>query len=467
MIIIDDALNRLEATGHPIRVALIGAGFMGRGIALQLITASRGIRLAAIVARNLDSARHACREANAEWREVETPAALQAAIASGVTAITDDWRLVCRDEDIDAIIEVTGSLDYAADVVCEAIDQGKHVILMNAELDGTIGPLLKRRADAKGVVYTNSDGDQPGVTMNLYRFVRGIGVRPVLCGSIKGLHDPYRNPTTQIEFARKWGQKPHMVASFADGTKISFEQALVANATGMRVARRGMTGPTVPMGTPIEKAAELLPAKEFMHTAGIIDYVVGASPAPGVFVLGLMEHPAQRHYLALYKLGDGPLYCFYTPYHLCHFEVPNSIARAVLVHDAAIAPMGAPCVEVVATAKRDLLRDEVIDEMGYYMTYGQAENADVTHRDRLLPMGLAAGCRLLVDIEKDRVLTYDDVELPQNRLIDRLRAEQEKIFFGQSWNAAARARTYNAGDGRIGLGQIGRGLSPYRDSTHS
>jgi predicted homoserine dehydrogenase-like protein len=441
VIIIDDALTRMQSAGRSIPVALIGAGFMGRGIALQIITASKGIYLAAIVARNLDSARRACREAGCEWREVDTPEALDAAIASGITAITDDWRLVCGHERIEAVIEVTGSLDYAAAAAVEAIEHGKHVILMNAELDGTVGPLLKRKADTKGVVYTNSDGDQPGVIMNLYRFVRGIGVRPVLCGSIKGLHDPYRNPTTQVEFARRWGQKPHMVSSFADGTKISFEQALVANATGMGVARRGMTGPTVDEGTPIEKAAELLPTKEFMHGAGIIDYVVGASPAPGVFVLGVMEHPAQRHYLALYKLGEGPLYCFYTPYHLCHFEVPNSVARAVLFHDAAIAPQGPPCVEVVATAKRDLRRGEVIDEMGWYMTYGQAENADVTHRERLLPMGLAAGCRLLNDVEKDRVLTYDDVELPKDRLIDTLRAEQEEVFFGKSWNAATRART--------------------------
>lgn len=438
VIIIDDALKRIESAGRPIRVALIGAGFMGRGIALQITTVAPGIRLAAIVARNLDSARRACREADTQWREVDTPSGLQAAIDAGVPAITEDWRLACENETIDAIIEVTGSLDYAAAVVCAAIENGKHVILMNAELDGTVGPLLKKKADAKRVVYSNSDGDQPGVIMNLYRFVRGIGVRPVLCGSIKGLHDPYRNPTTQVEFAKRWGQKPHMVASFADGTKISFEQALVANATGMQVPRRGMTGPTVEAGTPIEKAAELLPTKDLMHTPGIIDYVVGASPAPGVFVLGVMEHPAQRHYLALYKLGEGPLYCFSTPYHLCHFEVPNSVARAVLFHDAAIAPAGPPCVEVVTTAKRDLRRDEVIDDMGWYMTYGQAENADVTHRDHLLPMGLAAGCRLVNDVVRDRVLTYDDVELPENRLIDRLRAEQEEYFFGISWNAIRR-----------------------------
>ncbi len=436
MIIVDEALKRRQRDGRPIVVALVGAGFMGRGIALQIMTVATGMRLAVIVSRNLELAKRACLEAGeAAPREVTTSRELKAAMESGVTAVTDDWDLVCRTEGIDAVIEVTGSLDYAAAVVCAAIENRKHVILMNAELDGTVGPLLKRLADAKGVVYSNSDGDQPGVIMNLYRFVRGIGVRPVLCGSIKGLHDPYRNPTTQIAFAKRWGQKPHMVASFADGTKISFEQALVANATGMRVARRGMTGPTVEAGTPVEKAAELLPTKEFMHTAGIIDYVVGASPAPGVFVLGTIEQPQQRHYLALYKLGDGPLYCFNTPYHLCHFEVPNSVARAVLFGDAVIAPAGAPQVEVVATAKCDLQAGNVIDDMGYYMTYGQCENADVTHRDRLLPMGLAAGCRLLHDIPKDQVLTYDDVELPPGRLIDRLRAEQEELFFGKSWNS--------------------------------
>ncbi len=437
MIIVDEALRRRQ-DGRPISVALVGAGFMGRGIALQIMTVTTGMRLAVIVARNLDLAKRACHEAGElSPRVVTTARELKAAMDGGVTAVTDDWELACRGEGIDAVIEVTGSLDYAAAVVCSAIENRKHVILMNAELDGTIGPLLKRRADAAGVVYSNSDGDQPGVIMNLFRFVRGIGVRPVLCGSIKGLHDPYRNPTTQIAFAKRWGQKPHMVASFADGTKISFEQALVANATGMRVARRGMTGPTVEAGTPVEKAAELLPAQEFMHTAGIIDYVVGAAPAPGVFVLGTIEQPQQRHYLALYKLGDGPIYCFSTPYHLCHFEVPNSVARAVLFGDTVIAPAGPPVVEVVATAKCDLHAGSVIDDMGYYMTYGQCENADVTHRDRLLPMGLAAGCRLRRDIPKDQVLTYDDVELPQDRLIDRLRAEQEEFFFGISWNAAA------------------------------
>ena len=179
------------------------------------------------------------------------------------------------------MIEVTGTVEFAAAVALEAIEHKKHVVLMNAEVDATIGPILKARADQAGIVLTNADGDQPGVTMNLYRFVRGLGVRPVLCGNIKGLHDPYRNPTTQAEFAERWGQDPHMVTSFADGSKISFEQAVVANATGMPVLKRGMLGPTVDPGTPVREAAELFPADELLEGSGAVDYVVGAEPGPG------------------------------------------------------------------------------------------------------------------------------------------------------------------------------------------
>jgi predicted homoserine dehydrogenase-like protein len=299
---------------------------------------------------------------------------------------------------------------------------------MNAELDGTIGPILKHRADRAGVVYTNADGDQPGVIMNLFRFVQGIGVRPVLCGNIKGLHDPYRNPTTQEAFAKQWGQKPSMVTSFADGTKISFEQAIVANATGMRVARRGMHGHTVEPGTPVEQAAQLFDADELMAGPGIVDYVVGAAPNPGVFVLGTHGNPAQRHYLNLYKLGEGPLYCFYTPYHLCHFEVPATVARAVLFGDAALAPAGGPTVEVVAAAKVDLSPGDELDGPGGYLTYGLAENADTAAAERLLPMGLAGGCVVRRPVAKDHVLTRDDVDVPAGRYADELRAEQDAAF---------------------------------------
>ena len=438
MILLDTALERRRrSTDGPIRVAMIGAGFMGRGIALQIATAIPGLRLVAIANRHLEPAERAYTEAGQTPRAVSSMRELRAAIQSGEPAVTEDWQLVCEAPEVEAVIEVTGSLDYGAEAVIRAIDHGKHVILMNAELDGTVGPLLKQRAEAKGVVFTNADGDQPGVTMNLYRYVRGLGITPVVCGNIKGLHDPYRNPTTQQAFAERWKQKAHMVTSFADGTKVSFEQAIIANGTGMKVARRGMLGPTVEAGTPIEQACAMLEAERFIGGPGIVDYITGAAPNAGVFVLGSMEHPIQRHYLDLYKVGKGPLYCFFTPYHLCHFEVPNTVARAVLFQDAALTPLDGPCVDVVAAAKTDLKAGAVLDGLGHYMTYGLAENSDTTHAGRLLPIGIAPGCRLRRDIAKDAVLTYDDIELPAGRLIDSLRAEQDRLFFG---SAAAEAK---------------------------
>lgn len=431
MIIVDRALEQRAREGNPIRVAMVGAGFMGRGIALQILSAVPGMRLVAISNRTLDKAYEAYSQAGAgEVEEVEDGASLEKAINSGRYAVTSDPLALCDAESVEALIEVTGAVEHAAGVIVRAIERRKHVVLMNAELDGTIGPILKRRADEAGVVYTNADGDQPGVQHNLYRFVKGIGVRPALCGNIKGLHDPYRNPTTQEGFARQWGQNPWMVTSFADGTKISFEQAIVANATGMRVARRGMYGPTVETGTPIEEVADLFSPSELLEGPGLVDYVVGAAPGPGVFVLGTHDHPTQQHYLNLYKLGEGPLYCFYCPYHLCHFEVPNTVARAVLFGDAAIAPAGGPCVDVVAGAKTDLAAGDELDGLGGYMTYGLAENSEVVQAERLLPIGLAQGCRLTRDVMKDDVLTYEDVEVPPGRVADQLRAEQDARLTG-------------------------------------
>jgi predicted homoserine dehydrogenase-like protein len=307
---------------------------------------------------------------------------------------------------------------------------------MNAELDGTVGPILKVYADRAGVILTAADGDQPGVQMNLYRFVKSIGLTPLLCGNIKGLQDPYRTPATQQGFAERWGQNVNMVTSFADGTKISFEQAIVANGTGMRVARRGMYG--YDHAGHVDELTKRYDVDELRGLGGIVDYVVGSKPAPGVFVFGAHDDPKQRHYLNLYKLGEGPLYSFYTPYHLCHFEVPLSVARAVLFNDPVLQPLGGPLVDVVATAKRDLRAGETIDALGGYMTYGQCENADVVQRDALLPMGIAAGCELVRAVAKDEVLTYADVGLPPNRLSDRLRAEQEAHFAPRVWPPAAR-----------------------------
>jgi len=427
MIIVDKALQARAEAGNPVKVGMIGAGFMGRGIANQIVNSVPGMEIVAISNRSLDGAKRAYAEAGIEdVQVVETVSSLEDAIAQGQYAVTEDAMLLCRADGIDALIEVTGTIEFGAHVVMEAIAHRKHIILMNAELDGTVGPILKVYADRAGVILSACDGDQPGVQMNLYRFVKSIGLTPLLCGNIKGLQDPYRTPTTQEAFAKRWGQKPHMVTSFADGSKISFEQAIVANATGMKVAKRGMLG--YDYTGHVDEMTKMYDVEQLKELGGIVDYVVGTKPGPGVFVFATHDDPKQRHYLNLYKLGEGPLYSFYTPYHLCHFEVPLSVARAVLFQDAVMAPLGGPLVDVVTTAKTDLRAGEILDGIGYYMTYGQCEKSHITQEENLLPMGLAEGCRLKRDIPKDKVLTYDDVELPQGRLGDKLRAEQNAYF---------------------------------------
>jgi predicted homoserine dehydrogenase-like protein len=429
MIIVDRALAQRQRDGNPIRVGMVGAGAMGKAIALQIQTRAAGIELVALANRTLDHARQAFLSAGVDKADiavVDSAAALDAAVRAGRKAITDDALLVCATDSIDVLIEVTGAVEFGAQVVTAAIDHGRTVITMNAELQGTVGPILRHRADRAGVLITDSDGDQPGVMMNLHRFVEGLGLTCVLLGNMKGLQDAYRNPTTQEGFAKAHHLSPQMAASFADGTKMSFEMSLVANATGLRAGTLGLYGPDA---TSVYEAADLFaPHLDQLLDGGLVDYVVGAQPGPGVFALGYHDDPEQRRWLQLYKLGDGPLYTFYTPYHLCHLEVPNTIGRVVLFGDPVVTPDAGHVVEVVATAKRDLRTGEVIDAIGWYMTYGQCENADQAAAADYLPMGVAEGCTLIRDVAKDSVLTLADVRLPEGRLIDLLRDEQRRLI---------------------------------------
>lgn len=429
MIIIDTALKKLVQENKPIRVGLIGSGFMGRAVGGQIIKYNPGIRLVGVANRHLEKIEQLYKEVGiTKYKIVDSLAELEDAISAGVYTATEDAMLLCRSGQIDVIFEITGNVEFGAIVAMEAIKNGKHILTLNAELGGTLGPILKHYADKAGVIYSDADGDQPGVQMNLYRFVKGLGLRPVVCGNIKGLQDCYRNPTTQAEFAKKWGQSPEMVTSFADGTKISFEQCVVANATGMKVAKRGMHGFTLERGTHFEKTAEMFLSDGLLKGPGIVDYLVGASPGPGVFVFATTDDPMQKKFLNLYKLGEGPLYPFYVPYHLCHFEVPTSIARVVSFNDPVITPKSGPIVEVVTLAKKDLKAGEGLDRLGGYTMYGVCENASTAREENLLPIGLAEGCLLKNDIAKDQAIKISDVEFPKGRLSDELWQEQNKVF---------------------------------------
>jgi predicted homoserine dehydrogenase-like protein len=425
LIIVDRALEKRHVDGNPVRVAMTGAGYMGRGIAMQIVGKMPGMRLVAIANRTLQGAELAYRQAGiADPVRVGSVAELENAIARNRYAITDDGALVSEAGGIDVLIEATGDVEFGAHVVLDALNHGKHVVLMNAELDATVGPILKRYADRAGVVISNTDGDQPGEVMNLLRFVRSIGCRPVLAGNIKGMIDPYRTPETQRQFAEAHKQQVKMITSFADGTKIAMEMAVVANATGFPVGKRGMFGPTCEHAN---QAARFFPEEQLLEH-GLVDYILGAEPGPGVFVLGYDEDPIRQQYMQYFKMGDGPFYVFYTPYHLPHLEAPITAARAALFHDAATAPLGGPVCEVLAVAKRPLRAGERIDGIGGFACYGLLDNTEVVRREGLLPVGLAEGCRLIRDVPQDQPIRYHDVEVPAGRLCDQLRAEQEATF---------------------------------------
>lgn len=432
MILIDTALKAREEQGRPIRVAMIGAGFMGQGLTNQIVNSVPGMRMVAVQNRHLEKAFHVYRYAGFEdIVEGTTQAQVENGIRAGKPVVTEDAFLLARSEQVDALVDVTGSVEFGANVVLEAFRHGKDVVLMNAELDATIGPILQVYAKKYGVILSACEGDEPAVQMNLYRWVKGMGLVPRVLGNVKGLQDPYRNPTTQKGFAERWNQNPAMVTSFADGSKISFEQAIVGNATGFVVKSRGISR-GFEYRDDVMKIGKIYDIEELRRLGGIVDYVVG-TPMTKVYCLAEHLDPKQRHYLNLYKMGEGPLYSFFSPYHLVHFETPNAIARVVLFRDSVVPPLAGPVIEVCAVAKRDLKAGEVLDDYGMYMTYGEAANVDEMSQNRYLPEGLVEGCRLKPDIKKDEVITYDNVELPPHRLADRLRAEQYHHFRGETW----------------------------------
>jgi len=425
MNVVDRLLQERHNDGNPIRVGLVGAGASAKMIALHLMKPVEGIRLVAIANRTPENIAPVYADGGiTNAASVNSTAELEDAIAGGKPAATGDAMLLCDSESIEIIVDCTGAVEFGAHLVTRAIDRGKHYVFVNTELDSTLGPILKARADKAGVTIANCDGDEPGVATSLYRYLKSIGLDPVASGNLKGMVDFYRTPETQREFAAKYGMNPKIVTSFADGTKLSMESTVLANATGFRVAKRGM------QGYPCDHVNEIvdkLPV-DAMLGGGLIDYALGAAPYTGAWVVVHEEHPIRGANMGYFKAGDGPFFVFYTPYHLPQIQIASTIARAVLQGDATVAPIGAPVTSVAAIAKQHLTAGEVLDGVGGFHTYGSIENTDVYYADDLLAMGLSEGCRLLRDIGKDQPITRADVEIPEGRLCDELYAEQIRHF---------------------------------------
>jgi predicted homoserine dehydrogenase-like protein len=420
-----------ETAGNPIRVAIIGCGEMGTDLVTQ-IARMKGLRVAAIADRRGTNAIEAIRIARLP-AEIAAPVdglpALEAAIAAGKIAITDDALTILRSGQIDVVIDATGRPTAGAEIGLASLHAGKHLVMMNVEADVTIGPYLKREAERAGLVYTVGAGDEPTATMELIEFVTALGYPVVAAG--KGKNNPFNPdavPDDYREEALRRNMNPRMLVEFVDGSKTMVEMATIANATGLVIDKPGMHGPVATLAT---LADVFCPKAEggILGRKGVVDFTVGKGVAPGVFVVVELDHPRLCERMHDLKLGGhGPYYSFYRPHHLTSLEVPLSAARAVLHGKADMAPLDVPVVEVCALAKRDLRPGERLDAIGETSYRSFALMAEEARAQRAWPVGLLDGGTVLAPIAKGSLITRDKVAIDSSTTLAKMRSEMDAQF---------------------------------------
>jgi predicted homoserine dehydrogenase-like protein len=407
-------LEALDREGASIRVGLVGVGQMGRGFIAQVANIP-GMEVVAAADVDLERSLAAFREAGQDPVEGLNG-------RPGRPAVTGDAVELARSEAVDVIVEATGITEVGARVAYEAIHEGKHVVMLNAETDVTVGAILARMARGAGVVYTGSAGDEPGVIMELHDFARSLGFEVVVAG--KGKNNPLdvsATPESVAEEAARKRMNPKMLAAFVDGTKTMVEMAAVANAIGFSPDTPGMHGPeeTVP-----SRLGELFSLKDeggILSSYGVVEYVRGV--APGVFVVVRAEAGPVRDTMEYVGMGPGPNHVFYRPYHLTSLETPISVAQAAIYGEPTIISREKPVAEVVAVAKRDLDAGEKLGGIGSADYYGDLYS--VSEAEDMLPLGLAAGARTTRPVEKGSVIPSAGVELVENSFVVNLRRLQD------------------------------------------
>lgn len=409
-----DLLARLKALPSPIPFVLAGCGSAGKGILYQsLITP--GIRCLAAADIHPGKAWQAALSLGLEPAAVGSEGELADAVRRGRLGICEDAGLLARCETATVFVDASSALAEAAGFDAEALGRGKHLIMMNSEADLAFGPWLLELARSRGVVYTSCDGDQPAVLMRLHRETSLWGFQTVMAGNIKGYLRRSANPVDIVPEAAKRGLDPKMCAAYTDGTKLSVEQALIANALGLRTAVPGMLGPKADN---LQDVFELFDfASLWKDRIGLTDYVLGPRPKGGVFLIGYNEDPYQKSMLDWFpsETGPGPFYLFSRPYHLVHIEAMATIAEAALDGEAILAPWKGFRTDVYAYAKRGLRTGQKLDGIGGHDAYGWIENcADQAGREGL-PMTLSEGLTLKRDVAKDERILLRDVEIPGGR----------------------------------------------------
>lgn len=402
-------LPRLQQLPQPLRLGIIGVGSMGRGMADQA-SLTPGMAPVALADLQLDRAIGVAEQLPRPWRVVTTEGEMADALRAGETAVCEDGDLVAGAEDLDALVECSSSVVEGAEYALAALQRRTPVIMMNAEADLTFGPLLLDEARHHGTAYTTSDGDQPGVTARLVEELTLWGFELVMCGNIKGFLRRGANPEDIALEAAKRNLDPKMCAGYTDGSKLAIEMALLCNAYGLRVDCPGMHGPRLPSVQDVFDAFDF-PA---LRAGGpVADYILGSQPDGGVFAVGYCEGPYRQGMLQYLKMGPGPYYVFYRPYHLCHVESLATVAAAVLDGEALLTPDHGFRTNVYAYAKTDVQPGTELDGLGGFACYGLIENCH-EHPVPGIPICLAEGLRLKRAVKQDERLAAGDVDWPDD-----------------------------------------------------
>ena len=408
----------LLAREAPLRIGIVGAGAMGKGILYQAMI-TPGLACAGLCDLRIETAIAGAEELGLPYRVVETADAYEDAIRAGETPICQDGLLTASSPSVDILVEGSSAIAPGAAFVIRAIETGKHVVLMNAEIDLAFGPYFQALAARQGVVVTSCDGDQHGVLKNLIDDMNLWGFETVMAGNIKGYLDRYADPVMIAPEADKRRLDYKMCTAYTDGTKLCIEMALIANALGLNTPRPGMTGPRA------EHVDEVLNLFDFealwADRQGVVDYILGARPGGGVYAVGYHDQPFQSFMMNYYKMGDGPFYVFYRPYHLCHVESIASIVMPALADKALLTPAYGIQTDTFAYAKKDLAAGEMLDGIGGHACYGLIENVADAAAHPGLQICLAEDLRMARPVKKDQPILLTDVVVDPTRDDFRLR----------------------------------------------
>ena len=417
------ALEELEGT--PIRVAIAGAGFVGRALVHQ-INLTPGMTASVVISRRVDRGVAAFADTGsipADIQVCHTSREVTQAVGRGARVVVPEpWML--RDVGaIDVVVDATGDVEFGALLAASSLIAGQDVVSLNFETDATVGPILARLAAQLGRAYGGSDGDQPGVLTRLISYVKGLGLDVAAAVNCKGFLDVHATPETIRPWSEKQGTSLKMTTAFTDGTKMQIENCSVANATGMRVLKRGMVGVETTLADAVGDFSQIL------GEAPVVEYTLGGDFGSGVFVIARGADPEfQAPYLQYLKMGEGPNYMFFRPWHLVQFETPLSIAETVLHGQPTIKPAGAPVTQVVTVAKRPIEPGETLGPIGGFDHYGLVDN--INESSGLLPVGLAEGSVLTERVDTDQPITLDAVEVDSNKPLARLLDLQHAVFEG-------------------------------------